>query len=145
MRRLAKLRHLPPSERRLVLAAVPRIVAFHLALRLFGIERVGRWVERAPAAARRPIDPAAVARNVERAANGLPFSASCLVRSLAIASMLRRRGCDARLRIGVRKDAGALDAHAWVEMHGRPLNALPHVAARYAPLAQWPAEGAPPR
>jgi hypothetical protein len=32
--------------------------------------------------------------------------------------MLRARGADAQLRIGVRKDGGMLEAHAWVECEG---------------------------
>lgn len=43
----------------------------------------------------------------------------CLVRSLAIQRMLRRRGIvQSELRIGVRVEAGKLLAHAWVELYG---------------------------
>lgn len=47
----------------------------------------------------------------------LPFKPSCLVRSLAAASMLRRRGLAHHLHIGARMDPG-FQAHAWVEACG---------------------------
>jgi hypothetical protein len=57
---------------------------------------------------------------------------TCLPRSLALWRLLRNQGIAAELRIGVRRDAGRLDAHAWVE-HGRlPLNDSSDVAQRYA-------------
>ncbi len=56
---------------------------------------------------------------VTRAARYGLFRPKCLVRSLAVQRMLRRRGIEAsELRIGVRLDQGALAAHAWVELGG---------------------------
>jgi hypothetical protein len=49
--------------------------------------------------------------------------ATCLIQALATGVMLRRRGLDCRLRLGVRTregESGArLEAHAWVECDGR--------------------------
>ena len=47
----------------------------------------------------------------------LPFKPSCLVQSLAAASMLRRRGLAHHLHIGARMDPD-FQAHAWVEASG---------------------------
>ena len=44
---------------------------------------------------------------------------TCLPRALALQRMLARRGIVAALRIGVRKEAATLAAHAWVEVDGR--------------------------
>ena len=51
-------------------------------------------------------------------ARRLPFHCTCLVQSLALTAMLRRRGIEADLKFGVRQGgegAGGIDAHAWVE------------------------------
>lgn len=61
----------------------------------------------------------AVAWAVTRAAAYGVFRPRCLVRSLAIQRMLRRRGIDSStLNIGVRIRNGAFEAHAWVELDG---------------------------
>lgn len=61
-----------------------------------------------------------VAWAVTRAAAYGVFRPRCLVRSLAIQRMLRRRGIvSSALHIGVRLRDGAFEAHAWVELDGR--------------------------
>ena len=59
-----------------------------------------------------------------------PFRATCLRRSLVLASLLRRRR--PALRVGVTKDAGAVAAHAWLEIGGATLDPE---AAQYRGLA----------
>jgi len=45
---------------------------------------------------------------------------SCLRRAAVLALLLRRSGHDARVVLGVRRDAaGALEAHAWLACDGR--------------------------
>jgi hypothetical protein len=46
--------------------------------------------------------------------------------------LLRRRGIAGDLRIGVRKEAGRFEAHAWVELGGRVLNDNEDVGERFA-------------
>lgn len=60
-----------------------------------------------------------------------PGRRSCLTASLAAVGMLRRHGHDARLVIGVREARPRLDAHAWVEVAGKPVGAG---AGDYTPL-----------
>ncbi len=55
------------------------------------------------------------------AASHGPYRATCLRQSLALWLLLRRRGIPAELRIGVRKEGGDLQAHAWVEHQGATL------------------------
>jgi hypothetical protein len=57
---------------------------------------------------------------------------NCLVRSLCLQWLLRRRGVASELRIGARLVGGQLESHAWVEVDGRPVNDAPDVAERYA-------------
>jgi Transglutaminase-like superfamily len=63
-----------------------------------------------------------LAQSESSAARNLPFRTNCLERSLVLWWLLRRRGIDAELRIGARKDAPNFEAHAWVECNGRVIN-----------------------
>jgi hypothetical protein len=47
---------------------------------------------------------------------------SCLAKSLTLWWLLGRQGIRSRLRIGIRKEQGKLEAHAWVEREGVALN-----------------------
>jgi len=60
-----------------------------------------------------------VAWAVTRAAAYGIFRPQCLVRSMAIQRMLRRRGITtSRINVGVRMRNGRFEAHAWVELDG---------------------------
>lgn|GEM_PF-731753 len=72
---------------------------------------------------------------VHRAARYGVFRPRCLTRAIALERMLVRRGLPATVQIGVRREAGALEAHAWVELHGRVLGDHPEHVARFSPLA----------
>ena len=50
---------------------------------------------------------------------------SCLVRSLALARVLREEGYDAHLVFGVRSDNGDMEGHCWVAVGGRPVTEAP--------------------
>ncbi len=47
---------------------------------------------------------------------------SCLAKSMALWWLLGRQGISSHLRIGIRKENGAFEAHAWVERGGAALN-----------------------
>ena len=140
-----KVRALSWSERRVLVAAAAWLPLFWLALRLFGLRRIQAWLQRDKVAAipsSLALDEVArIGTLVNRAALHAPFPATCLTRSLLLRWMLRRRGVASRLRIGVRLNAGALDAHAWVEFTGIPINDRPEVCKEFAPFAELlPAE-----
>jgi len=61
---------------------------------------------------------------------------NCVVRSLALLWLLRRRGVAAALRIGVRLAGATLFAHAWVEVDGRPINDRADIGQYYLPFAE---------
>jgi transglutaminase superfamily protein len=127
MSRLARLRLLSWPERRTLLGALAALPAIALALRLLGLRRVQTalaWL--APAARDATAldaraDVGSIARIVDVAARHGPWKARCLPRSLALQWLLRRRGIETALRVGVRKTSGAIEAHAWLEHRGAPL------------------------
>lgn len=61
--------------------------------------------------------------------------ARCLQRSLALCLWLERQGFNPELKIGVRKEGAALEAHAWVEYCGEVINDSPDVSQIFAPMA----------
>jgi hypothetical protein len=71
---------------------------------------------------RDPLDtPSLVAAAIGTASRRLPMRRNCLTEALAAHTMLRRRGYDAELRLGVRKrsdNSRQLDGHAWVAYAG---------------------------
>lgn len=74
------------------------------------------------------------ARAVTIAARYGVFRPLCLTRSIALQSMLRRRGIQATVRVGARRKGGRLEAHAWVELEGAVLGDSPEHVAGFAPL-----------
>ena len=81
-----------------------------------------------------------IARAVKLAANHGPYRANCLKQSLVIWWLLQRHGVESTLRIGVRKNAAVLEAHAWVECLGQPLNDVPDIHQRFSPFAPMPSQ-----
>jgi hypothetical protein len=77
--------------------------------------------------------PSALGCLVNIAARYGPIRAACLVRSVVLIRILSARGVTGTLQIGVRKAASSqLDAHAWVECEGVPVNDQPNVASDFA-------------
>lgn len=69
------------------------------------------------------VDSAPIVRAVLRAKHLFPMPMLCLPESVAIAELLVERGQPCALVLGARlTDAKGLDAHAWVEQDGVPIN-----------------------
>lgn len=88
-------------------------------------------------------DPARLVRAVQRAAHLFPLPMLCLPQSLALARLLARRGMPCEVLIGARPRSGALDAHAWVELAGEPLNSPPDSATTHPILLRRAIGSAP--
>lgn len=71
---------------------------------------------------------------VDVASRRFSTDASCLVRSIALWWLLRRRGIPVEIRIGVRRQGERFEAHAWVEHFDCVLNDDADVADRFAPF-----------
>jgi len=89
-------------------------------------------VQRAPEGETLPqLEVSSVARMVNVAANRGPVKARCLPRSMAAWWLLRRRGMDCELKLGVAPRDASIQAHAWVEYRGRVLNDEPAMIETY--------------
>lgn len=105
-----------------------------LAVRRWPMPEVLAWLQRAARPAGRPVEPEPVVRAVQRAVHLHPWPLLCLPQSVAITWMLARRGFACELVIGARPKADMLDAHAWVEQRGIPLNSPPDSAESHPVL-----------
>jgi hypothetical protein len=140
-----KFRALSWGEQRTLLAAMAWLPLFWLGLRVLGLRRLQAWLQcdNLLIEPRLSLDDAVrIASLANIAALHSPFPATCLTRSLLLGWMLRRRGVASQLRLGVRLTEGVLDAHAWVEYAGIPINDRLDVIGQYATFAEAPSAGA---
>jgi hypothetical protein len=143
-----RFRSLTGTERRIVLEAAAALAATSLGMRVAGsnfckaaLARAGRMATGSANAANRATDIEAanrLARLQSATARRLMFRATCLDRSLALCWMLKRRGMPAELRIGARKAANRLEAHAWVELYGNALSDESEEHLHFAPFEKVP-------
>jgi hypothetical protein len=123
MSRIKKMRELTPSERRLLARAYFLQWVIWLGLWLFPFARLQHFIEdrarKYPDRAKSDqYTPEQSARLLQAASRGVPC-ATCLVRALALHSILLEGNHPSQLRFGVRKSQkGQLEAHAWVECEG---------------------------
>ena len=135
--KISKFRALPWPERHLLLTSMLLLPFFWFGLRVAGLSRFQAWLNRSPIISAAPMsyeELTAIGALVNIAGNHAPGPSTCLTRSLLLAWLLRRRGVGGELRIGVRKLQGKLEAHAWIEFQGRPINDAQDVAARFVPF-----------
>ena len=128
MRRWRQWRGLPPAERRQLLLLALLQPAISLALRVRGFTRTRAWLERHSQSPRShpatPDEASAAQRTAELASiagRRGPVATTCLRQALAVHWLLRRRGLQPELRLGVDRIGNAPDMHAWVELEGVPL------------------------
>jgi hypothetical protein len=133
-----RLRALSGRERGLLVAAALLLPAMVGLLPLVGYRRIERVMLRLRAGAPLPADVDAridvTVQMIHLAAARLPLRSACLSRSLALSTLLRAQGIPADVHLGVRPTDQPLDAHAWVEFAGRPLNETAEVVRSYTVL-----------
>jgi hypothetical protein len=96
------------------------------------VERLGR-AERVEQSGAVAFDVERAARLVDAIASFYPLKATCLKKSLVLFRILRRRGVQVELRLGVAKRDGEFMSHAWLEWQGRTLLGQ-GITDRYTPL-----------
>ncbi len=114
--------------------AVATLALTRSSLRFLGFRRTLRLVRWAAGPATRPRRGTVErgARSVAVAAAFFPGRAVCLEQSLALYLLLRRRGHPAVLKIGVQPYP--FEAHAWVEIDGRPVFENEDALSKYVPF-----------
>ncbi|MBK8025736.1 MAG: lasso peptide biosynthesis B2 protein [Chloroflexi bacterium] len=141
VRKLRSFLALSGEERWTFLISLLLLPALAVALQRIGMRRTRSWLEHhvppvaAPSASDAATRAPRMARMVNAAARRSPYKANCLKRSLALWWLLRRRGIDSELRIGVRKKDNALQAHAWIELGGVVLNDSLNYVRTFTPFA----------
>jgi hypothetical protein len=140
LRQLRTFFGLCPDDRAIVAETLCLPLAIRLGFAFAGVPRTRRALDRWAESRAVPVqDPLAVVRSAVRLqsiVNRTTHSGgTCLVRSLTLRGILKRRGLDAQLRIGVRKSAAAMEGHAWLEISGAPINEDPAVTSTYVVFA----------
>lgn len=140
-KRLERFLALPRQERWLLCQAWCLLPLTEVALGLLSFPVLERGMERL-ARSRKPGPPGSPSPErcrelVEIAARHQVGSPGCLRRALVLGWLLALRAIPGQVRFGVRKEAGAFQAHAWLEVGGRPLD-VPRRVARYSPLLPAP-------
>jgi hypothetical protein len=141
--RLAQFGNLSGAQKRTLVVAWLWLPVFWIGLRTLNLQRFQSRLQRKPfASARHPpmsqSEVQALAEAVNIAARHTPFHATCLTRSLLLCWLLKRRGVASELRIGVNLASGTLQAHAWVECAGSPVNDRADIADEFKPFASQP-------
>lgn len=130
---------LPRDERRAVITMVWLVPALHVAVRVWDYRRTRAWLDRrADHRSRQLLQPEgrveAYRLATTRVTRYSRLPGNCLSRSLALLWLLRRRGHNAQLHLGVSLAGGDFAAHAWVTLNDRVLNDTQDVATRYVPF-----------
>ncbi len=126
MERLRKLSRLTWAERLCLGQAWGLLWALDIALLVVPFRSVLNFLQQVPPSTiRLPLaaetDAPRLAWLVECAAVAGPAGGPCLRQSLALLYMLRRRGQETHLRIGVMREGGLFKAHAWLDWNGQVL------------------------
>jgi hypothetical protein len=120
MNKLRRLMAMPFADKALLARAWVALLAVDLGVRLASFDAVQRFIDTHPGSAGKN-SPVRLQAFVRRAARHHLWPMACLPQALALRWLLAREGIPATVQIGVRKAAGALEAHAWVELEGQPL------------------------
>ncbi len=117
-------------ERWLLVCAALALAAMRLALLVLPFRVIATLLGLRRGEQSEQVDPASelraeqIGRAVRSVAAHTPWPSTCLVQALAAAALLRVRGLEATLYLGVARDAGApgeLLAHAWLRCGGAVL------------------------
>ncbi|MCP9888686.1 lasso peptide biosynthesis B2 protein [Cyanobium sp. ATX 6A2] len=138
-RKARRFRALDADSRRVVLGSVLLLPVFWVRVKLLGRWelscRNGAAIDAASAGSPASLEALRhLGKLVNAAAHTLLPPDNCLTRSLVLQWLLNRRGVPTDLRLGVQLINGQLQAHAWIESHGHPLNDGADVAERFLPL-----------
>ncbi|HEX6560334.1 MAG TPA: lasso peptide biosynthesis B2 protein [Longimicrobiales bacterium] len=116
-----------------IIATLVVLAGVDCALRVFGFVRVMRGARRLTSRPEASSDAALIKETFQQILTATAFypgRSQCLEQSVAGYVLLRRRGFDVHVRIGVQPYPFA--AHAWLELDGRPLTESEEVVQTFA-------------
>jgi len=128
-KRFDQLKTLSLLEWQLLVTSAILLPLTALGLHLFGLKRTQQFMKyftpATPKTSPRKEEELKygqlVARMVSVAANHGLYRTNCLKKSLVLWWLLKRKGIEADLHIGVQKKGELLDAHSWVDINGNVL------------------------
>ncbi len=130
-----------PAERRFLLRALLELPLLQWQLRRLGMARSRDWLQkRRLPDLRGAIAPRNIAALIHTAGRRGVARGTCLSRSLLLEALLRQAGYRPQLRIGVRRKAAKVEAHAWIEVDGAVVNDAADVRQRFQLLDLGSAE-----
>lgn len=146
IQRLVAFWTLPTTEQRFLLQSLCLLGLTGLGLRLLGFNRcyvgLSRWGN-STTKRRVLLTQSATTTIIRRTLRCLamvvrhsPYTGNCLSRSLTLWWLLQRQHIPCDLRIGVRQHTDYLEAHAWVEYQGYPLNESSRVYQEYTAFSE---------
>jgi len=137
MSNVGRFLSLPPAEQRRLVRAFLIVAGVRIALSLVPFPRFQALLARfrAQASVKSGAGPTTeqLARDVRVVSNYVP-RATCLTQALAGQVLLQHCGHRAVVHVGVAKEGGLIQAHAWLESGGKVVIGESEVA--YVPLAR---------
>ena len=125
---------MPANDRALVCQAAISLLVCRIGIRFLRLETIQWWAT----ARKQTKQSIPISKIIWAATMGtriIPQS-TCLVRALAVSRLLAQKGYESTLHIGVKRKAGLLEAHAWVEYDGRVIIGDSEVPY-FTRLASW--------
>jgi hypothetical protein len=143
--RLRRFSALEPRAQKAFLQAIVLLPLITLSLRSRGfratqisLQRLLSLAGNGPPGSHSDKNVAITAHMVNAADRHSFIHPSCLAKSLALWWLLERQGISSSLRIGIRKEKGKFEAHAWVECDGIVLNEPEEHHRHYAAFSSLP-------
>lgn len=76
--------------------------------------------------------------SVRLASRLLPFPCECVPRSIVLRDLLRKKGVDSNIKIGVKTANLNLQSHAWVEVFGEAIGENNDLKDSFKPIEKFP-------
>ena len=138
IRKINKFHHLSAGDKFLLSKSFYLLIAVRVVLHLVSFQKILQRIDKESVFPFTKTDKRPsfdkIAWAVETVGRYIPGT-TCLYKALASKIMLAQYGYDACIHIGVdKKEAGSLDAHAWVEIDGHILIGGARDLSRYTPL-----------
>lgn len=145
LRKLRRLSKLSPVELLVFFQLFFFALTARLMLRFISLSRVIKVLS---ASARNPLlkrvplghcgqDYSQLTMVADLAARAIRAEGPCLLRSLLLFWLLKTRGEEAELLIGIRKETNLLQSHAWIETQGKVLGQNEHGPLQFATLLRF--------